>query len=181
MDSNTILRSERIYKFILKLYPRQYREEFGEEMQFVFSETLKDSYEQNGTQGIISFWTLTMSDAVISLITQHLQKQKGKKSMKTKSTSILMQNKIFGWIALGTLGILLIPLIGMQYSSEVDWGLFDFIVIGALLMGMGSLFVMTARKIRSTKNRIIAGIVFILAVLYMWAELAVGIFTTLGS
>lgn len=181
MDTNTILRSERIYKFILKLYPRQYREEFGEEMQFVFSETLKDSYEQNGTQGIISFWTLTMSDAVISLITQHLQKQKGKKSMKTKSTSILMQNKIFGWIAGGTAAILLIPFVNMQMGGLVNWTLFDFMVMGLLIFIMASIFVFVARMVKSTRNRIIVAAIVGITFLYLWAELAVGIFTTLGS
>jgi hypothetical protein len=101
--------------------------------------------------------------------------------MKTKTTDIIMQNKIFTWIALGTGLILMIPLIAMQFSSEVDWDGTDFIIIGTLLFGIGCLFVLTARNIRSTKNRILVGIAFFLTLLYIWAELAVGIFTNLGS
>jgi len=99
--------------------------------------------------------------------------------VKTKNTDIIMRNKVFLWLALATGLILLIPLIAMQFSSEVNWTLSDFIVMGALLFGMGSLFVLTARKIR--KHRAILAIVFLAALLWLWAELAVGLFTNWGS
>ncbi len=92
-----------------------------------------------------------------------------------------MQNKIFMWIAALTGVILLIPLIAMQFKSDVKWEMSDFIIMGALLFGMGSAFVLVARKVRGNSKRIIVGIVFLLALVYIWAELAVGIFTNLGS
>lgn len=88
-----------------------------------------------------------------------------------------MQNKIFAWIAAGTALVLSLPLIAMQFAREVDWGFEDFFIIGALLFGAGSLFVLVARKTK--KNHLIIGIAFFLAVIYIWAELAVGIFTNL--
>ncbi|MBI4136745.1 hypothetical protein HY469_01665 [Candidatus Roizmanbacteria bacterium] len=91
-----------------------------------------------------------------------------------------MQNNVFLWIAVVTGLILSIPIIAMQLSSEWDWGLPDFIIIGTLIFGMGSIFVLVARKI-DKKYRLVTGIAFLLALLYMWAELAVGIFTNLGS
>lgn len=100
--------------------------------------------------------------------------------MKTKSKDIIMQDKAFRRLSL-TIGLILsIPLVMTQISDEWDWGLFDFIVIGALLFGMGSLFILVARKI-DKKYRIAVGILFLLATLYIWAELAVGIFTNIGS
>ncbi|MBA3724316.1 MAG: hypothetical protein H0W89_05540 [Candidatus Levybacteria bacterium] len=90
-----------------------------------------------------------------------------------------MQNKAFLWIALATVFILMIPLIAMQITSEVNWDEIDFIVMGALLFGTGSMFVLAARKTR--KYRIIIGIVFAAALFWLWAELAVGVFTTWGS
>jgi uncharacterized membrane protein YesL len=99
--------------------------------------------------------------------------------MKTKKTDIMMQNNVFGWIAIGTAALLMIPLVMMQVSSEWNWSFSDFIIMGALIFGMGSLFVLTARKVR--KHRLIIGILFLLAFLYIYAELAVGIFTNIGS
>ncbi len=101
--------------------------------------------------------------------------------MKTKRNDILMQNKVFFWIALSTGFIMLIPYIMMQISSEWNWSGSDFIIMGILLFGIGSLFVVTARNIRKNLNRIIVGIAFFLTLVYIWAELAVGIFTNIGS
>lgn len=91
----------------------------------------------------------------------------------------IKDNKIFVWIAVATGIILSIPLIAMRFTSEVDWKLNDFTIMGILIFGMGSLFVLTARKVR--KHRLAIGIAFVLAFLYIWAELAVGIFTNWGS
>jgi len=100
--------------------------------------------------------------------------------MKAKSTDIIMQNKVFAWIALGTVLILSIPLIAMQFTSEVNWSPGDFVVMGVLLFGTGFVFVHVAR-VTPRKYRTLIGIAFVAALLYIWAELAVGIFTNIGS
>jgi len=100
--------------------------------------------------------------------------------MTTKNTDILMQNKVFVWIAIATALILMIPLVAMQFTSEVKWELSDFITMCILLFGTGFTFVHVARVI-PRKYRVLTGIVFFVALLYVWAELAVGIFTNIGS
>jgi hypothetical protein len=100
--------------------------------------------------------------------------------MKAKNTDIILQNRIFLWIALATGIILLIPLIAMQFTGEVNWTLLDFVTMGSLLFGTGSMFVLTARKI-DQKYRVAIGIGFAIAFLWLWAELAVGVFTNWGS
>ncbi|MBS4035856.1 MAG: hypothetical protein KGZ85_15435 [Ignavibacterium sp.] len=99
--------------------------------------------------------------------------------MNEIKSDIFTQNRIFIWIAIATAFILLIPFTAMQFSSEVVWTLSDFIIAGVLLFGTGALFVLTARRIR--KYRFAIGILFLTALLYVWAELAVGIFTNVGS
>jgi hypothetical protein len=94
--------------------------------------------------------------------------------MKTKSDDIIMQNKVFLWIALATGLILSIPFIAMQFSSEVDWNLFDFIVMGTLLFGTGFIFVHVTR-ITPRKYRVLLGVAFFAALLLTWIHLAVGI------
>lgn len=99
--------------------------------------------------------------------------------MKTKKTDIIMQNKVFTYIAGGTAAILSIPLIMMQFGSSIgsegwDWKLGDFIFMGILLFGAGSIFVLVAR-VTPRKYRALIGAAFVLAVLLIWAHLAVGI------
>lgn len=94
--------------------------------------------------------------------------------------TITMKNKNIVRIALATAFILLIPLIAMQITDEVKWGLFDFIVIGALLFGTGLTYELLARKIKNRKHRIALAIALVLAMLLIWADLAVGVFNIPG-
>jgi hypothetical protein len=96
------------------------------------------------------------------------------------ANGIIMRNTVFGWIALATCLALLVPAIAMQFTPAVNWGAMDFVVMAALLFGTCSLFVLVARKL-PRKYWIATGIVFAVAFLYAWAELAVGVFTSLGS
>lgn len=79
-------------------------------------------------------------------------------------------------ILLVTVFILLIPLVAMQFTNEVNWSVFDFIVAGALLIGVGMLCEIAIRKIRDVKYRVIVCTLIVLAFLLIWVELAIGIF-----
>lgn len=74
--------------------------------------------------------------------------------------------------------ILLIPLIAMQFTNEVNWSLFDFVVAGILLLGTGLTIELVLRKVKQTRHRILLCAAIILALLVVWVELAVGIFGT---
>jgi hypothetical protein len=92
-----------------------------------------------------------------------------------------MKAKNVIWIAIGTGLILLVPLVAMQFTDEVNWSLADFIVAGALVFGTGLAYELIVRKVQNKNRRLIVGVVLALVFLYLWAELAVGIFTTWGS
>ena len=77
--------------------------------------------------------------------------------------------------------LLLIPLIAMQFTSEVNWKLFDFLIAGFLLFGTGQIFIFGKRKISNIKYRYLFYIVFLIVFLLIWVELAVGIFDTIIS
>lgn len=96
------------------------------------------------------------------------------------NVDIIMQNRVFVWIAVATGLILSVPLIAMQFTSEVNWTLSDFVVMGALLFGTGFTFVHVAR-VTPRKYRVLLGMAFMALLLWLWAELAVGVFTNWGS
>lgn len=99
--------------------------------------------------------------------------------MNTGRTNLIHQPRVFAWIAAGTGLVLLLPLVAMQFSTDVVWTLSDFVAMGVLVFGTASLFVVAARRVPG--HRALIGAAFVLAFLYLWAELAVGIFTDLGS
>lgn len=171
--SNTWLQtSQQLYSFLLQLYPKNFRQEFGKEMQFVFSELLKDAQKEKGDQGVLTLCIRTLIDETKNLITQHIENQQGGLSMKTKSIVR---------VALVTASILLVPMIGMQLSDEWNWSPSDFIIIGALVAGTGFMIELVLHKVKNKNHRIAMAAGLILLCLYIWAELAVGIFTNLGS
>lgn len=99
--------------------------------------------------------------------------------MSTMAGSIIKSDTVFAWIAAATFLILLIPLVAMQFTAEVTWDFLDFIVMGALLFGAGSVFVVAARR-APQKHWAAIGFVVAVVLFCTWAELAVGIFTNVG-
>ncbi|MGY5847969.1 hypothetical protein ACW6QP_11185 [Salegentibacter sp. HM20] len=86
-------------------------------------------------------------------------------------------NRLFT-ILMVVAALLLIPFIGMQFSNEVNWSIFDFLVMGTLLLFTGLAINFALGKLKTRQNKIIACLVILGIFLLIWAELAVGIFGT---
>lgn len=82
-------------------------------------------------------------------------------------------------VILITGAILLVPLIAMQFTNEVNWTLSDFVIMGSLLLVTGLLVDLAWRTLG--KYRALAIVAVVGLFLWLWAELAVGIFTNWGS
>jgi hypothetical protein len=89
---------------------------------------------------------------------------------------MITQNRRLVGILLTVGMLLLIPLVAMQITSEVNWSAFDFVVMGILLLGTGLTCELVLRKVKSLKHRLIICAVILIAFFLVWAELAVGIF-----
>lgn len=72
--------------------------------------------------------------------------------------------------------LLLVPLIAMQITNEVNWSVMDFVVAGGLLFGAGFTIEFILRKVKKDTSRIsiLAGVLIVF--LLLWTEMAVGIF-----
>jgi len=67
-------------------------------------------------------------------------------------------------VALATAFILLVPLVAMQITDEVDWSLADFAFAGALLGGSGLLLELAARKPGNIAYRVAATVIGLAAI-----------------
>jgi len=74
--------------------------------------------------------------------------------------------------------LLLIPLIAMQFTTEVNWDFMDFVVAAILIIGSGICIEFVGRKVRKPVYKTVAIISVLIILLLLWAELAVGIFGT---
>ncbi|MFE3869519.1 hypothetical protein ACFX5E_15750 [Flavobacterium sp. LS2P90] len=87
-----------------------------------------------------------------------------------------MNNKRLIIIVFTVAFLLLIPLIAMQFTDEVNWTLFDFTVAGVLLLSTGLACELVIRKVNKISLRIAICVTLLAMLLLIWAELAVGIF-----
>ena len=80
------------------------------------------------------------------------------------------------WVVWGGAAcLLLLPAIAMQFSREVDWSLFDFVLMGAMLGLVCGAFELAVRVARNHAYVVGAGVGVVSAFLMTWINLAVGI------
>ncbi|WP_026995626.1 hypothetical protein [Flectobacillus major] len=96
--------------------------------------------------------------------------------MKENQVFELGQNKRLLGILMVIPMVLLVPFTAMQFTNEVNWTLFDFVVAGVLLLSVGLALELVLRKVKTIKLRMMIGLALLVAFLLVWAELAVGIF-----
>ncbi|MCC6599998.1 MAG: hypothetical protein IT223_04905 [Crocinitomicaceae bacterium] len=87
-----------------------------------------------------------------------------------------MKNKRLTILLLSALSLLLIPLIAMQFTNEVDWKAGDFMIMGLLLTGTGLLCEFVLGKVKNVRNRLLICGAVLLAFFLILVELAVGVF-----
>lgn len=93
----------------------------------------------------------------------------------TKGTNSSMRNRNILLIALAVASILLLQWLAMQIFDEVNWGVADFVIAGALLFGTGLAFELVARKAKTNAYRAAVGLALAAALLLVWVNLAVGV------
>jgi len=81
--------------------------------------------------------------------------------------------RIAGWGLI--ISLLLLPLIAMQFTAEVNWTAFDFVAAGILLGGTGLLIELGCRFSHSGAGRAGWAVAVLTSLLLIWINLAVGI------
>ena len=78
-------------------------------------------------------------------------------------------------IVLVAAAILLLPLLAMQFTDEVAWGVFDFAVAGVLLVGTGLAYLLVARTAGNITHRAAVAVALAAAFMLVFLVGAVGV------
>lgn len=156
---------------MLRLYPKSYREHYGESMEQTFNDLLRE--RTVAEKKLLGFSIRIFVETFVGAMRENMEVF----IMRFK----IMQNTALVRIALVTACILLVPLLAMQFTSEVAWNLADFVVAGILLFGAGLTYELIARKADRFAYRIAVGIAVAAALLLIWINLAVGIIGDEGN
>lgn len=81
--------------------------------------------------------------------------------------------RVAGWGLAGA--VLLVPLVAMAFTAEMNWGAEDFLAAAVLLGGFGLAFELAVRVTRNPIVRVVTGLALGTLLLLVWAELAVGL------
>ncbi|MEY4309930.1 MAG: hypothetical protein RL422_2133 [Bacteroidota bacterium] len=84
--------------------------------------------------------------------------------------------KTKNWRVFSPLLLLLLPLIGMLISDEVNWSFFDFLIMGLLILSLSFGIKQILRATLKYKYKALFIALFLLVFMLIWVELAVGIF-----
>lgn len=93
---------------------------------------------------------------------------------KDKAAARPRKNRLRPFVWGGLAALLMLPLVAMQFTSEVDWDETDFIVMGILLAIVGGGYELTIRLSDNVLYRFGAGVAVVTGFLTIWANLAVG-------
>ena len=158
--------SERAYRSLLRAYPRELRDEYGEEMARCFHDLCREELEDGGGLGLAALWAHTLPELLYT-------------ALKERSTMLARNayRSVVG-VARATAFILLLPLLAMQITDEVVWELADFAVAGTLIFGTGLTYVLAARKAGNIAYRAAVGVALAAAIILIWLNLAVGVIGT---
>jgi hypothetical protein len=156
--------SERAYRWLLRAYPRELRDEYGDEMARCFRDLCREELEDGGGLGLAALWARTLPELLYSAL-----KERSTMLARTAYRSVV-------GVALATAFILLIPLL-----AAPAWSLADFVIAGALIFGTGLTYVLVARKAGNIAYRFAVGVALAAAFILDWLNLAVGVIGTSGD
>ena len=72
--------------------------------------------------------------------------------------------------------LLAVPLIAMQFTTDVNWTISDFVIAAALLFTTAFSVDFVLKRVKTFKSRLLLIFGILAFLILIWAEMAVGIF-----
>lgn len=148
------------YAKLLLLYSKPFYQRFGQGMAQTFNDILRQRAEEE--RGLFGCALWMFLETFVGIFREN-------------SKFIIMKNKNILRLAIATAVLLMVPLVAMQFTKEVNWTLSDFVVAGVLLFGSGLTFELVSRRSANIVYRVAVGIAVATALFLVWSNLAVGI------
>ena len=169
-SDRSIGRYRRWYARLLRLYPRPFRQRFGEPMAQTFTDLCRERTDRN--EGLLGFAAGTFAETSAGIIREN-------------ATHMITGNfNYLRWVLI-TAAVLAVPAVAMAFNlgipdpgqgtEGVNWGPMDFAVMGFLVLGSGVLFEYASRRAGNLAHKAAVGIAVGAGLLLIWVNLAVGL------
>jgi hypothetical protein len=159
-SKRTSARYRSLYARLVRLYPAPFRDRFGEQLVQTFGDLCRE--RQQAGRGLLGLVLRTFAETLAAIA-------------RERSATMNPWQNPYVRVALGTVVLLMIPLVAMRFTDVVAWDRTDFLVAGALLFGAGAAFVLIARRTSRPGYRAAVGLAVGTGLLLTWMNLAVGL------
>ncbi|HTH46685.1 MAG TPA: hypothetical protein VMB21_04175 [Candidatus Limnocylindria bacterium] len=125
------LRYRRWYAMLLRLYPRPFRERFGEGMAQTFHDLCLEHTDAG--RGLFGLALWIFSETLVGIVRENIMRmnQMGKTMLR---------------VALGALAALMVPLVASRVVEGWHWGAGSFVFVYVLFFATGMAYALIARK-----------------------------------
>jgi hypothetical protein len=177
-SERAIGRYRRWYARLLRLYPRPFRQRFGEPMAQTFTDLIRERTDAN--ESVHAFTLGTFAETTAGILRENM-------------TQLMETNTVVRWgrWVLVTAAVLAVPALAMAFNigvpdpgqgtDGVNWGPMDFAVIGVLVLGSGLLYEYASSRGGSFAHRAAVGIAVLAGLGLIWVNLAVGMIGDEGN
>lgn len=152
----------KVYAVLLQLYPRGYRQRFGEGMGQVFDDMCRDRVRVG--ESLLSFALWTFAETSAGILREHVS-----------FLSFLFMQKTFLRPLVITLLILIAPLIGELTVEGWNWGASGFLFMGVLLFVTFLMIELLAKQSSNMLYKIAVALTTLTTFGIIYVNLAVGI------
>lgn len=127
---------ERLYRWLLRVYPSDFRARFGDEMVQLFADQLRDARGPSVRSGTVRTWIRTLSDLAVTAASEHARKDRTvAQSLATPPSTIAK--------LLGAIGILGGVMLVAAFVPSIEWSP-DFVSLRLALFNVGAIAIVIA-------------------------------------
>src|SRR5215472_3266528 len=144
------------YAMLLRLYPRPFRERFGEGMAQTFHDLCREHIDsERGLNGLALRIFFETSVGIVRENTRHMS-QLGKTMLR---------------VALGALAVLMVPLVASQFVEDWNWPVGAFVRVYVLFFATGMVFALVARRMGAWSYKAGVGVALVAGFALGWSNM----------
>jgi hypothetical protein len=144
------------YAMLLRLYPRSFRERFGEGMAQTFHDLCQE--RKGARRGLFGFALRIFCETLVGIV-------------KENTTHMPQLGKTMLRVALGALAVLMVPLVASHFVNDWNWNAGAFVRVYLLFFVTGMLYTVIARKMGTRAYKAGVGVALAAALALGWSTM----------
>lgn len=142
------------YAMLLRLYPRPFRDRFGEGMAQTFHDLCQE--RQGARRRLFGFVLWMFCETLVGIVREN-------------TTHMPQLGKTMLRVALGALAVLMVPLVASQVVEGWNWPVGTFVFVYVLFFATGMVYAVVARKMGARSYKAGVGVALVAGLVLAWS------------